>query len=116
MQFLILVCLHGCIDGQRVQGIHRSVGDCAYDPGWTDDVPVCPWVCLAVCEEFVLLRVVEVGLDRVARIRLDVRSSCWALVDLGLSGGLEQGFVAQMSYIVILCASLQKNPFWLDVC
>ena len=82
MQLFVLVCLYGCVDGQWVQGIHSGVRDCADDPGWADDVPVCS-VGFAVCEEFVFLWVVEVWLDGAARIRLDERRSCWALVDLG---------------------------------
>ena len=62
MQLFVLVCLYGRVDGQWMQSIHGGVRDCADDPGWADDVPVCS-VGLAVCEEFVLLWVVKVGLD-----------------------------------------------------
>jgi len=83
VQLFVLVCLYGCVDGQWMQGVHRGVGDCADNPRWADDVPVCFWVGFAVCEELVFLGVVEVGLEGVARVGLDEWRPCWALVDLG---------------------------------
>ncbi len=63
----LAVRLHGGVDGERVDEVHGGVLHGAEDEGGADDVPV--RACLgAMCGQDVFLRVVEVGLERDARV------------------------------------------------
>jgi len=68
VHLLAFVGLHCCVDGQWLKGVDLGGRDCANDPGWTDDVPVCFWVFFAECKEFVFLRIVEVWFEGIARV------------------------------------------------
>lgn len=82
---------HGRVHGERVQRVHGGGADGADDPGGADDVPADAGVGAAVGEEQVLLLVVEVGLERDARVALGggraVASEVQAVV---LGAGLQQ--------------------------
>ena len=82
----------GGVDGERVQRVHGGVVDGANDPGGADDVPRRRGVGLAVVEQEVFLRVVEVGLERDSGVRFEE----------GRAGGTEV-------HAVVFCAGLEQD-------
>jgi len=86
---LLPVRLHGGVDGERVHEVHGRVLDGAEDEGRPDHVPL-RGRRRAVREQDVFLRVVEVGLERDARVGFDVRRVDGAEVPaVVLEAGLE---------------------------
>ena len=89
--------LHCGIYGKRVQSVHRGIVDGTDDPCRADDIPRGARV-LAVLVQEVFLRIVEVGLDGHARVRLRKRCACDAKMDS-----------------IVLCTSLKNEPSWFDI-
>ena len=81
----------GGVDGERVQRVHGGIVDGPDDPGRADNVPRRRGVGLAVVEQEVFLRVVEVGLERDAGVGFEERRAGGTEVDAVIfRAGLEQ--------------------------
>ena len=82
--------LHCAIDGKSHHVIEQIIPDGADNVRWPDHIPLRPRF-LAVCGERILLWVVEIVLQRHARIGLERRVGSWAYMEtIVLGSGLQK--------------------------